>query len=66
MKTLGWLAARLTDGNPYSVNQIGFDCGTQSVTGAVTADGLAVDLRTDGLGTVIREMLSPTREEAVA
>jgi hypothetical protein len=32
----------------------------------VTADGLAVDLRTDGLGTVIREMLSPTREEAVA
>jgi DNA invertase Pin-like site-specific DNA recombinase len=32
----------------------------------VTADGLAVDLRTEGLGTVMREMLTPTREEALA
>jgi site-specific DNA recombinase len=32
----------------------------------VTADGLAVDLRTEGLGTVVREMLTPTREEALA
>ena len=32
----------------------------------VTADGLAVDLRTDGLGTVVREMLAPKPEEAVA
>lgn len=31
----------------------------------VTVDGLAVDLRTDGLGTVVREMLAPT-EEAIA
>ncbi|MGE0255500.1 MAG: recombinase family protein [Alphaproteobacteria bacterium] len=32
----------------------------------VTADGLAVELRTDGLGTVIREMLTPAHEEATA
>jgi len=32
----------------------------------VTADGLAVDLRTDGFGTVVREMLAPKPEEAVA
>jgi site-specific DNA recombinase len=32
----------------------------------VTADGLAVDLRTDGLGAVVREMLTPKPEEAVA
>jgi site-specific DNA recombinase len=32
----------------------------------VTADGLAVDLRTDGLGTVMREMMTPPREEALA
>lgn len=32
----------------------------------VTTDGLAVDLRTEGLGTVMREMLNPTREEAIA
>jgi hypothetical protein len=32
----------------------------------VTADGLAVDLRTDGLGTVVREMLAPKPEEAPA
>lgn len=32
----------------------------------VTADGLAVDLRTDGLGTVVREMLAPKPEEAIA
>jgi DNA invertase Pin-like site-specific DNA recombinase len=32
---------------------------------AVTADGLAVDLRTDGLGTVVREMLAPKPAEAV-
>jgi len=32
----------------------------------VTADGLAVDIRTEGLGTVIREMLTPAREEATA
>lgn len=32
----------------------------------VTADGLAVDLRTDGLGTVVREMLAPKPEEAAA
>lgn len=32
----------------------------------VTADGLAVDLRTNGLGTVVREMLAPKPEEAAA
>jgi DNA invertase Pin-like site-specific DNA recombinase len=32
----------------------------------VTADGLAVDLRTDGLGTVVREMLGPKPKEAIA
>ena len=32
----------------------------------VTADGLAVDLRTDGLGTIVREMLAPKPEEAIA
>jgi len=32
----------------------------------VTADGLAVDLRTDGLGAVVREMLTPHPKEAVA
>jgi hypothetical protein len=32
----------------------------------VTAEGLAVDLRTDGLGTVLREMLAPKPEEAIA
>lgn len=32
----------------------------------VTTDGLAVDLRTEGLGTVMREMLNPAREEAIA
>jgi site-specific DNA recombinase len=32
----------------------------------VTADGLAVDLRTEGLGTVVREMLAPKPEVAVA
>ncbi|GIX16210.1 MAG: hypothetical protein KatS3mg119_0396 [Rhodothalassiaceae bacterium] len=32
----------------------------------VTADGLAVDLRTDGLGTVVREMLAQKPEEAAA
>lgn len=31
-----------------------------------TADGLAVELRTDGLGSVVREMLAPKPEEAVA
>ncbi len=30
----------------------------------VTADGLAVDLRTDGIGTVVHEMLTPTPKEA--
>jgi hypothetical protein len=29
----------------------------------MTADGLAVDLRTEGLGTDMREMLSPKREK---
>ncbi|GIX11800.1 recombinase family protein [Elioraea sp.] len=32
----------------------------------VTENGLAVDLRTDGLGTVVREMLASKPEEAVA
>jgi site-specific DNA recombinase len=32
----------------------------------VTADGLAIDLRTDGFGTVVREMLTPTPQEAIA
>jgi DNA invertase Pin-like site-specific DNA recombinase len=32
----------------------------------VTADGLAVDLRTDGFGTVVREMLVPKAKEVVA
>lgn len=32
----------------------------------VTEEGLAVDLRTDGLGTVVREMLAPKPEEAMA
>jgi hypothetical protein len=32
----------------------------------VTADGLAVDLRTDGLGTIVGEMLTPRPEEAIA
>jgi hypothetical protein len=31
---------------------------------AVTADGLAVDLRTESIGTVVREMLAPTSKEA--
>jgi DNA invertase Pin-like site-specific DNA recombinase len=30
----------------------------------VSADGLAVDLRTDGLGSVIREMIAPERRQA--
>lgn len=30
----------------------------------VTADGLAVDLRTDGIGTVVHEMLALTPKEA--
>lgn len=32
----------------------------------VTRDGLAADLRTDGLGSVVGEMLSPRATEAVA
>lgn len=32
----------------------------------MTTDGLAVDLRTDGLGTVVREILAPKPEEAIA
>lgn len=32
----------------------------------VTENGLAVDLRTDGLGTVVREMPTSKPEEAVA
>ncbi|ACI97486.1 recombinase family protein [Rhodospirillum centenum] len=32
----------------------------------VTADGIAVDLRTAGLGSVVREMLTPRTPEAVA
>ena len=32
----------------------------------VTRDGLAVDLRTDGLGSVVGEMLSPRATEAAA
>ena len=31
MKTLGWLAPLSTAGQPISVNQTGFDCGTQAV-----------------------------------
>lgn len=30
----------------------------------VSADGLAVDLRTEGLGSVIREMVTPERRQA--
>ena len=30
----------------------------------VSADGLAVDLRTEGLGSVIREMVTPKQELA--
>ena len=30
----------------------------------VTADGLVVDLRTDGVGMIVREMLTPTTKEA--
>jgi len=30
----------------------------------VSADGLAVDLRTEGLGSVIREMVTPKQEMA--
>ncbi len=32
----------------------------------ITADGLAVDLRTEGMGTIVREMLAPKSEEAAA
>jgi hypothetical protein len=30
----------------------------------VSADGLAVDLRTEGLGSIIREMVTPERRQA--
>ena len=30
-KTFGWLVPWSTAGQPSSVNQIGFDCGTQAV-----------------------------------
>jgi hypothetical protein len=30
-KTLGWLVPRSMAGQPSSVNQIGFDCGTHAV-----------------------------------
>jgi site-specific DNA recombinase len=32
----------------------------------VTAEGLAVDLRTEGMGAIVREMLAPKTEEAAA
>jgi DNA invertase Pin-like site-specific DNA recombinase len=32
----------------------------------VTSDGLVIDLRTDGLSTVVRDMLAPRQEEAAA
>jgi hypothetical protein len=32
----------------------------------VTTEGLVVDLRTEGLGAVVHEMLTPTRKEATA
>ena len=33
---------------------------------SVSADGIAVDLRTEGLGSVVREMIAPRTEEAIA
>jgi hypothetical protein len=32
----------------------------------MTSDGLVMDLRTDGLGAVVRDMLAPRQEEAAA
>ncbi len=32
----------------------------------VTAEGLAVELRTEGLGTLVSEIVTPKREEAIA
>jgi len=32
----------------------------------VTAEGLVVDLRTEGLGAVVREMITPTHKGATA
>jgi hypothetical protein len=32
----------------------------------VTADGLAVDLRTEGMGAIVREMLALKPDEAAA
>ena len=33
---------------------------------SVSPEGIAVDLRTEGLGSVIREMVTPRTEEAIA
>jgi site-specific DNA recombinase len=33
---------------------------------SVSADGIAVDLRTEGLGSVVREMIRPRTEDAIA
>jgi hypothetical protein len=33
---------------------------------SVSSEGIAVDLRTEGLGSVIREMITPRTEEAIA
>jgi site-specific DNA recombinase len=32
----------------------------------VTTEGLVVDLRTEGLGAVVHEMITPTRKKATA
>jgi site-specific DNA recombinase len=33
---------------------------------SVSPDGIAVDLRIEGLGSVVREMIMPRTEEAIA
>jgi len=33
---------------------------------SVSPEGIAVDLRTEGLGSVVREMITPRTEEAIA